>query len=346
MHKRLVVAGIALLMIVIGVLLRGSFIGSVSTESPDERWADKDMDYGYVAAYFPADEGKSMDEFLSVRNELSKALTESSIEDKEDAREFIDAYSLETSVEVSGPRSKNTSTFNVTAIGGDYFYFHPMEILSGNYITENDLMEDRVVIDDMVAWFLYGSTNVAGKYMNIGGNTYYIAGVVKPHDSSAAKKTYGERNRIFISAKAYKKMDAEAKYTCYEVVYPDMITNFAYSKVRKVLGLPDESSSVEGDSAESDSAIDVVNMTTRFRNGHIWEVLCQYGERSSHTDGIIYPFWENECRRIEDFLVLVLIWTLIWVIVMLVCLWHWIRCLYTYMRSLIARVRNRLVRLR
>ena len=130
-------------------------------------------------------------------------------------------------------------------------------------------------------------------------------------------KTYGSKSRIYMTIDGYEKLrggssggmgTGELPYdpaglaiTSYEIVYPDPITNFAYNQVKKQFGLED-SQSLTGDEEETD--IEVINFSTRFRYTKLWKVLREYGSRTSKTNGIIYPFWENECRRIEDFAII------------------------------------------
>ena len=317
-YKRPACALAVFILLLVGLIIRNNLINSVSTQKPWERWSADGTQYGYAAAYYPDNEGFSKDSLQGYRSLLDKALTEASVEVRKDSRGYIDAYSASGTADISGDRTNSTTTVNVTAVGGDYYFMHPSRLLSGSYLSDDDLMKDRVVIDENTAWFLYGSSNITGKSLAIGGKRFYIAGVVKSPESGAAKKTYGARNRIYMSYEAFNEINPEAAITCYEIIYPDMINNFAYNTLRSTLGLADESSGISNDSISENNSVDVVNMNTRFRISKIWKVACSYGERSAHTDGIIYPFWENECRRIEDMLVIELIFRIISIIVIII----------------------------
>ena len=41
-------------------------------------------------------------------------------------------------------------------VGGNFFHFHPLRLRSGSYIAEDDFMLDRVVLDETLAWQLFG----------------------------------------------------------------------------------------------------------------------------------------------------------------------------------------------
>lgn len=319
-HKRLVYALVALVLLLAGLVIRHNLIEGVSTQEPWKRWSADGTPYGYVAAFYPDNEGITEDSVKGYRGSLDNSLKEASIEVKDSSRGYIDAYSAYGKAEIYGDRNNAKTMVNVTAAGGEYFFIHPMRLLSGNYLSDDDLMKDRVVIDENTAWFLYGSSDIAGKSLTIGDKRFYIAGVVEVPDSADAQKTYGVRNRIYMSYEAYTGINQESSITCYEIIYPDLITNFAYNTLRDALGLSSETSEVTHDILIDESSVSVINMNTRFRTGEIWDVICSYGERSSHTDGIIYPFWENECRRIEDMLAIELIFRVVCILIIMILL--------------------------
>ena len=58
---------------------------------------------------------------------------------------YTDAYSGRTSLSVSG-KSPGSVTVTAVGAGGNYFLFHPLTLLSGGYISDEDYMADRVVI--------------------------------------------------------------------------------------------------------------------------------------------------------------------------------------------------------
>lgn len=339
-NKRLAPTLAALIILFAGLIARHNMVASVSTDKPWERWSADSTEYGYVAAYYAENEGVATDSIQSYRGSLNTALTEASVEVRKGTRGYVDAYSASGNADIYSDRSSNTSTVNVTAVGGDYYFIHPMRLLYGSYISDDDLMKDRVVVDEGTAWFLYGSSNIVGKSLMIGNDRFYIAGVVQAPDSKTSEKTYGSRNRIYMSYDAFSKINKDAKITCYEIIYPDMITNFAYKTLRKTLGLSDDGTDVTESGVTDDNNIDVVNMNTRFRISNIWSVLCSYGERSSHTDGIIYPFWENECRRIEDMLVLELILRIVCIVCIIVCVIPYLVMCFRFCRSKVKNIIN------
>ena len=132
-------------------------------------------------------------------------------------------------------------TVTAIGVGGDYFLFHPLQLLSGGYVSDEDYMADRVVLDAQTAFNLFGSSDVAGMEVTINGKTFPIAGVVKSEDdfATAAALDAGaeassdptgvqsaSKAMIYMSYAALNAM-AELPIDCYEIVLPDPVSGFA-----------------------------------------------------------------------------------------------------------------------
>lgn len=282
-------------------MYKSGLVRNISMQKPGERWSADGSEGGYAAAYMSEDENIKLETINSFKEKYRSAMLEDSLEISETKRNYIDAYSCEGQLEVARDFGKSGYKVNVTAVGGDFFYFHPMELLSGSYINDSDLMHDRIVIDENTAWNLYGSSDIEGKKCVINKKYYYIAGVVRADDSRISEKTYGVRSRIFMHYDEYSGTDENAKaITCYETVYPELLSGRAVKVLKSLFGIEENADHVEG-SVEDAPSVEVVDMNRRFGFVSLFNVIRQYGERSSKTNRIMYPFWENECRMTEDF---------------------------------------------
>lgn len=306
MKKKIIFLLFCLTMIFTGIISYGKITGSISMQSPEKRWSYDGSTYAHIAVYFPETQSITEESVNSYRNSLNSYIKEDEAEVKEGSRAYIDAYSAYGNTEISVTDRKTSCKTDVTYCGGDYFFFHPAEFLYGGGFSEDDTMQDKAVLDENTAWMLYGSSDICGKYMIMGDKIFYICGVVK---------STGKNLHIYVP---YIESDLEGKHiTCYETVYPDLISGYAYEKISSLVE-PDLFDDEE--SAGSDvSDIEVVNITDRFSISGIFKVICSYGKRSMQTNGVIYPEWENECRRAEDFCALAMVWIIIWIIVS-VCL--------------------------
>ena len=237
------------------------------------------------------DGGKTEDDIRSFRQTLDTKLVEQSLEAPENGSLYIDAYSGTSSVTVTGESGGNV-TVKAVGVGGDFFYFHPLPLLSGSYIRSDDLMDDLVVLDEEMAWRLYGSTDLAGMTVYINQKPFVVAGVIARETDFATRKAYTGDGGIFLSYSALSSLDEDAAITCYELVMPDPISGYAKGIVT------DNFPVGEGD---------VVENSSRYSLSHLLEVAKSFGLRSMRLNGVIYPYWENAARLTEDYAALLLI---------------------------------------
>lgn len=177
-------------------------------------------------------------------------------------------------------------------MGGEWFSFHPLELRSGGYITEDELMHDRVILDEKLAWQLFGGYDLAGLTVTISGKPYVIAGVVAMEDDRASARAHETNGEIFLHFDALQQLtggDGSGGISCYELVCAEPISGFT-------LGLLTEGFK---------DAVTVQN-TGRFSVKNELGLLRNFGTRSMQTSGVVYPYWENAARLNEDSLALVL----------------------------------------
>ena len=198
-----------------------------------ERWqGESEQAYAQTTVLSPRDEKMSINDVYSTRTKLMKKMHEAALDVNNDAELLIDAWSTNGKVSVySGYGSGNVSAL---AVGGSYFDFHPITLLSGSYIGENDLMKDRVLLDEEVAWLLYGGTDLQGMSLSINNKNFYVAGVIRREEDFADKRAYSDGMGLYMSYDAYSELFPEAGITCYEVVMPQPVKNFARTAMEEL----------------------------------------------------------------------------------------------------------------
>lgn len=256
---------------------------------------ESDMRFAQIACFIPVGMGKEESDIFSFRQTLDSKLMEQSLEVPENGSLYLDAYSTAADVTVSSGGSSNVQV-EAIAVGGDFFYFHPLQLRSGSYISSDDLMDDLVVLDEELAWRLFGGIELSGMTMTINGQPFVVAGVVSREDDFATKKAYSGDAGLFMSYSALKRLDETATISCYEIIMPDPITNFA-------MGVVQEHFPPEED--------DVVENSSRYSLSHLLSVIGSFGDRSMRTNGVIYPYWENAARLTEDYAALLLVLSVI-----------------------------------
>ena len=253
-----------------------------------ERWmSDDTLAYAQISVFYSRESAPPTTSVESLRESVNKALTTASLEPKnKDAELWYDAWSTEQgTVTVNGMKPQETKAV-ATAVGGYFFRVHPMKLLNGSYVSQDDLMHDRVVIDDLLAWFAFGSSNVAGMELTVNGTVYQVAGVVESPQDKTGKAAYGTMPRIYLPYAPDDPESGSSTIGCYEAVLPNPVRNFGQKTMTDAIG-------------ERDFMRVLVN-TRRTSISRRWNSLRHLREMVAASDGIIYPWWEN-AARMRDF---------------------------------------------
>ncbi len=274
--------------------------------------------YAQVSAFFPPDRGLDMQGIYSFRATLKTKLTEASLEEPETGSLWQDGFSCKTKLTAKSEKSSSeTMTYGV---GGDFFLFHPLELLSGRYIYESDLMHDSVLLDEALAWKLYGGTDLEGMTVVINDYPFIIAGVVRLERDKATGKALEAGPVMFMHYDALSAIQ-ETKIDCYELVCADPISGYA----KAVLG-----------EAMKDAV--TVQNTGRFSLSSTVRVIGKFSERSMASTGVIFPYWENAARIVENNKAFLLLAALLAGLFPLICLtwlavWLWGRARGWWLRT-------------
>lgn len=293
-RKQLVILGINLLLLIgVGILAINYHIsaGILQDQYMAERWAgDSGERYTQVSVFLNDAQTPSLATLSTFSDKVDAQLLAASLKAKDHGSLWTYAYSATNSITVTG--SYGSATANALGVGGNYFLFHPLILRDGSYISNSDLMQDRIVLDEETAWKIFGSVDLAGMTLTIKGIPYRIAGVVSREKDKYSSKTYTGDPCIYMSYAALASL-GDAPITCYEIVLPDPISHFGLGVVKDSFTLGDHGVALEN--------------TGRFDIGHIRKILFHFGERTIQNNGIAYPYWENAARLVENHLALILL---------------------------------------
>ena len=180
----------------------------LSTQQIASEWSAEDS-YAQISCFFSKDAAVTKDYVIQLEQKLKTALQEAS-EDTSDVngRTLVDCYSTKGELTLYSDRASITA--RAFGVGGDFFTFHPLKLLSGSYFDGEDLNKDGVVIDENVAWQLFGSNNVAGMYVEINGVQYPVRGVVKSDKGYFSDAADEEAATVYVS---YDQTAALAAWT-------------------------------------------------------------------------------------------------------------------------------------
>lgn len=277
--------------------------GKLSSQQMAERWrGENELKFSQVSCYIPVDEKISLQQIYAFRTEIVKKLEEAAIEDQDVDTLFADAWSTTGRVNVASGLGKGEAA--VIAVGGRFFDFHPIRLISGSYFNEDDLMKDRVLLDEELAWLLFGGTELDGMEMTINGKPFVVAGVIEREQDFASKKAYTAGMGLYMSYEAFSSLQSadstasaqteggsaaqtnpDAGASCYEFVMAEPVDGYAKS-------LADEKFPIGHG--------EILENSDRYGFGRMLKLIGQFGSRSMQTLGVAYPYWENAARCIED----------------------------------------------
>lgn len=352
--KHLLLLGSAVLSLCVSIALAVTSsvtAGRLDSQKAAERWENSgDLHYAQISVFAGTEAGFSPALADYIGDAVKDALREAAIEQKKDGpRLWYDAYSMQGSSMTMQGGKHTISGIAVTAVGGDFFTMHPMRLLDGNYFDDDDLMQDRIVIDEQLAWDLFGSYKVSGMEVVVNGIRYPIAGVIRHETDSASQTACGDAPRAYVPLSLYQTWQgadagsyggdygeygdyygegtgSQTNLSCYEIVMPDLVRGYALKTVSDTLtGYED---------------IRIVQNTGRFSLGKRWDTLRHLEEMVVIPDSISYPYWENAARITEFRLALLLggeILFVIWPVLLgLALLWKG----YRRLENSIARMRQ------
>lgn len=180
------VIGLALCLVswiasaVIGAVC-GRITGKMVEQNCVERWGS-DRESAQISAFFSNSAGMSDEKVQSLKSNLANnlqmnAIALSDVQIENGASLFDIAYCGIGNAELT--RDGESVTATMIGVGEDFFNFHPLEFMDGTYFSGDELMQDRILLDEETAWRLFGSPNVIGMSVMIGGTPHYIAGVFR-----------------------------------------------------------------------------------------------------------------------------------------------------------------------
>ena len=160
---------------------------ALSAQQAAERWqGESEQSFTQVSCFVPVDEALSQNQIYAFRGKMLQELNKAALDGEGSDGLWRDAWSAVGKVRVSS--EKGAGDASVIAVGGDFFSFHPLKLLSGDYLREDDLMHDRVLLDLDLAWLLFGGTDLQGMEMKINDRIFLVAGVVERETDDASRR--------------------------------------------------------------------------------------------------------------------------------------------------------------
>lgn len=281
--------------------------GSLLPQQMAKRWADAG-EAAQISCFFSQGTEIKKENFPAFEAELRKALQEEALTGtsaKEGARMWASAYS--GTGEITLTNGKKSVTAKAIGVGGDFFLFHPLQLLNGNFFSGSDVMQDYVVIDEDMAWQLFGSNDVAGMQVTIGGVPHMVSGVIRREEGHMNHAAGNDVTTVYVSYASLEAYGISQGINCYELVMPNPITGYGLNLVKEKIGI-DEKNMI------------CIENSSRYSFLSLGKILFAFGSRSMSEKAIIFPYWENVARGWEDIFALLLLFRMILLFIPIVML--------------------------
>ncbi len=282
---------------------------------------DEDGDTAQISIYFSEEEKYNFKNSLEstsfqleswyhgLLTELETASVITATETDTTARHVVYGYSASGMITMETERGRTET--KAYGVGGDFFQFHPLHLVSGGYFSESDLMQDRVILDTDTAWKLFGSNDIIGMFVKMNGIPHMVVGVYERESGYLNDAAGNDVNCVFVSHETLYKHGQYHGLETVEYLLPNPVTGYALGLVEKQVSSMD---------------VALVEHQNRFEFMSLIKILGAFGTRSMGLSGITFPYWENMARGYEDILANLLLAELIFaayaVVVILGWLWY------------------------
>ena len=286
---------LSLLLFFILTIWSSKKIKALDSQQAAARW-DTEGGSAQVSCFFS--EEVTVDEMqltgfkLELEKSLKEVLSAEEYSNENGRRLIIDAYSSMGKITLTS--DKGSLEADAVGIGGDFFFFHPLKLVSGGYFSGEDLMKDSIIIDEEAAWQLFGSGDIAGQCVLINSVPHFVEGVIKREEGKLAKRAGLDKTIVYVSNESLNAYGTGKGISTYEVVAPNPVKEYVYNKVKEKIGV------------KEDDMI-VVENSSRYSAEALIPVILDFGMRSMQHTAVRFPYWENIARGFEDMRALVLL---------------------------------------
>ena len=256
-----------------------------------DRWTD-DGDMAQISLFYPVRMTTELDSmfFTDLSHRIQNALDDSAYSEaagKKDKTGISFPYSVSVTGEALLLSDSSEVSVKTYGVEGDFFTFHPVNLLTGAYLSPDDLMEDGIILDEDAAWKLFGSSDIAGQTVVLAGVPHIAKGVTRKEEGVVAKEAGLDGPMCYMSLDSLSKYGRIYGSYDYEMILPNPVEGFAKKTVSEVLGKDLEE-------------LIICENSRRFKVKELVEIIRTKKLRSMSTKGAVFPYYENIARSWED----------------------------------------------
>lgn len=312
-----IAGGVSLLALLIIYWISSGISDPLFHQQGAARWqGDGELRFEQVSVFRSVAEGLNAEVIENAGSSILAKFDEAGIPDAG----YLVAYGAEATANLISENGRADAA--MTLAGGDFFLLYGYRFLTGAGFSPDDLMQDRVVLDELAAWQLFSSVDCVGLPVGINGRTFYVAGVVEPEENKYTEACYGEKPRVYVSYSGWFDIPGEeqsegAPITFCEAVLPEPVDDFAASTFALGIGVDED---------------EVRSNTERYTLEALWYNLKELHMQGILSNAVVYPYWESAARLAANEQSLLLIPMLIflllplgWAIYGLIRLWKLVK---------------------
>lgn len=286
--KVLIAVNVLILIFTACTLLRINYLKEhYALDGAASSWGNGSVKYTQESVYFSGSEGKSEVDAFMLRRQMEKTLKDqAALSDDAAGRQWIDCAYAETETSIYNGRVYTDVI--ATGVWGDYFVFHPEELLYGSYFSESDPNIDIIVLDDLASWNMFGSMDTVGREVLINGRNYRIRGVVRAPDiqDRIARTAYGVKPHVYVPYQAMKDFSPYSALSVYEYCIPEKVRDFGRIVAEEVFKTQYD----KGNTVEQSKRFDLIELVKGVRD---------IPTTAMRISTFAYPWSENTVRAAE-----------------------------------------------
>lgn len=173
-------------------LIRGHMEERLFDQRAYLTWSESGEGVSQLSVFWPIGSRADYNTIRALEYDITQELVKVSEADTtDDLPDFVTCMSAPGSVTISADNGKKRVEARAIGTAGDFFRFHPVKMLSGMPYADDLLTPDRILLDEDLAWQLFGSFDITGFTVNVGGVTHTVSGVFKLEDDGLIEKQAG-----------------------------------------------------------------------------------------------------------------------------------------------------------
>ncbi|MBE6623501.1 MAG: ABC transporter permease [Ruminococcaceae bacterium] len=274
----------AFLLIFLIILFSISHITkSYESQTAAKRWQSEELRYSQLTAFISEDAGFNYNSAKQVHNNIVKKLADDSYASQNGEKVALTNSLSQTKLTFKSVLDSCEAQVYFT--GNDHFIFHPYEFISGWYYTGDESSNNFVVLNEELAFRLYGGTDVAGLEIEVSGTKCEVLGVTSGPFSDSEKRLW-EKDipRAYMMSGFGENINNDLPIICFEALLPNPVKDYAMNIFKEAV-MFDENS------------VEIIENSQRIRYVELLKSVFKEDTDMMRNNTIYYPYWENAARR-------------------------------------------------